>query len=120
MLKGRERLFSTIGVLREAVSRIPDTIPIASTNSSTYHHFSDTKIPDGMDFWEFVDSSYTRCFQQLPNKPSPIENVLRGPHGMDLVVSFLMELADHPDMSPEDQKLMMLKVHDLVNLVHEQ
>jgi hypothetical protein len=94
--EARSPVISSIEILQEAVTRLPDTIHVASAKDCTYHCFHDRKVPDHMTIWEFVDCAYVRCFQPSPDKPSPKQTVLQGPNGMDLLVAFSLEFAKHP------------------------
>lgn len=80
-----------------------------------YRYFHDQNVPEGESAWQFVDRAYLRCFQV----ENPTENVLRGPYGMDLVISFLKELAQHRSMDSDGLQMLALKIQQLVELVHK-
>lgn len=106
-------------VLREAVSRLPNTVPCGSINDPIYQHFHNRTVADDERAFQTFERAYLQCFQSNPEGPLCIDNVMRGEYGMDLVASYLEEFAKHPTMNTEEQKLTTLKVQKLVELVHE-
>ncbi|KDN45413.1 hypothetical protein RSAG8_05000, partial [Rhizoctonia solani AG-8 WAC10335] len=108
-----------LGVLRDATSRLPDSVPCASISDPIYQNFHNTSEINDKGAFENFERAFKQCFKPNPKGPLYINNVLRGEHGMDLIISYLNEFAKPPAMSPEELRAVTLRITELVEMVQE-
>ncbi|CUA67902.1 Zinc finger BED domain-containing protein DAYSLEEPER [Rhizoctonia solani] len=108
-----------LGVLRDATSRLPDTVPYASINDPVYRNFHEVLDTANEGTFEKFEQAFKQCFKPDPDGLPNINNIMRGEHGMGLIISYLDEFAKPPTMSSEQLRAITLRITELVEMVQE-
>ncbi|KAG8723285.1 hypothetical protein FRC09_003939 [Ceratobasidium sp. 395] len=107
-------------ILRSAASRLPETIPSASFDDQIYQHFHDIAIRSDKRTFQPFERAYTACFQPDPEgQLTRPDNIMRGEHGIDLVISYIEANAKNPKMNGDELRRTAFMVQQLVDLVHQ-
>jgi hypothetical protein len=112
-------LFSAIERLKLATTNLPLSTPEGSISGPIWRNFNISPHNIKGAIFEKIDQAYTRCFSRLPDSSAdPIDNILRGPYGMDIVIRFFEECARSPKLDSSASHLTELKVGQLTDLVY--
>ncbi|CCO38131.1 hypothetical protein BN14_12296 [Rhizoctonia solani AG-1 IB] len=92
-------LFSAIERLKLATTNLPLSTPEGSISGPIWRNFNISPHNIKGAIFEKIDQAYTRCFSRLPDSSAdPIDNILRGPYGMDIVIRFFEEFGQLTDL----------------------
>ncbi|KDN36904.1 hypothetical protein RSAG8_10523, partial [Rhizoctonia solani AG-8 WAC10335] len=115
----RKTVPNFLKVLRDATARLPDTVPCASISDPIYQNFHDKAGADEVGAFQSFEQAFKQCFKPDTNGPPSINNIMRGEHGMDLIILYLDKLAEDPTMSTDELRSTTLRISELVELVQE-
>ncbi|KAG8729675.1 hypothetical protein FRC11_008235, partial [Ceratobasidium sp. 423] len=105
-------------ILQDAILRLPETIPLASTEDHIYQSFHGNPAHGNGRVFAALERTYIQCFKPDSQGPAIVNNVLRGENGMDLVTSYLEAIAKPSIMNPDELKSTNNLIRELVGLVH--
>lgn len=110
-------LMNSLKCLRNAVATLPTSTPSAHQSGMVYRAFKGK--PSGVSDEALMQmaNAYTHCFVNPPSKKTPIDNIMRGPYGMECVLRYLDELIALPRLSESSLALIDQKVKQLTDLV---
>ncbi|KAG8749779.1 hypothetical protein FRC11_011045, partial [Ceratobasidium sp. 423] len=112
-------LLSAIDRLKAATAKLPRSTPEGSIDGIVWRNFNASPHNNTGAIFEKIDQAYTRCFSPLPGSSiDPIDNILRGSYGMDIVICFFEECARSSKLDSSASHLTELKVGQLTNLVY--
>jgi hypothetical protein len=112
-------LLSSIQRLKEATHKLPSSAPEGTSGGVIYRNFRTKPSEIEGSIFEKIDQAYTRCFSHNPSSSiNPLDNVLRGRFGMDIVIRFFEGCAHSPKMDSGALHLTELKVNQLTDLVY--
>ncbi|EUC62498.1 hypothetical protein RSOL_422410, partial [Rhizoctonia solani AG-3 Rhs1AP] len=98
---------------------LPLSTPEGSIDGVVWQNFNVSLRSIEGAIFEKIDQAYTRCFSRLPNSSAdPVDNILRGSYGMDVVIRFFEECAWSPKLDSSALHLTELKVGQLTDLVY--
>lgn len=113
-------LYTAVRCLREAVASLPDSITTGHQSGVLYRNFKTKPSAIKGDPWGRTNQAYTRCFSQDPKKKTnPVENICRGPYGMDAVVAYLEEFTTLDGTPSTTLFLVEQLVKQLTDLVND-
>lgn len=103
--------------LRNAIKALPSSTPSAHQSGVVYRAFKSKPSGVSDDALTQMANAYARCFVNPPSKKTPVDNIMRGPYGMDCVLKYLDELIALPGLSESSLTLIEQKVKQLTGLV---
>lgn len=114
-----QSLLSAIQRLKDATAKLPQSTPEGSADGAIWENFNvNPQDVDGPIF-EKINQAFTQCFPRNSQSGDlPLENVLRGNFGMDIVITFFEQCAYFAKMTSSDLHMTELKVGQLIDLVH--
>ncbi|CUA72929.1 Zinc finger BED domain-containing protein 4 [Homo sapiens] [Rhizoctonia solani] len=112
-------LLSAIERLKAATAKLPASTPEGSIDGVVWQNFNVSPHSAKGAIFEKIDQACARCFSRLPNSSTdPINNIVRGPYGMDVVIRFFEECAQSSKLDSSASHLTELKVGQLTDLVY--
>ncbi|KAF8749957.1 protein dimerization [Rhizoctonia solani] len=112
-------LLAAIERLKAATAKLPLSTPEGSNEGIVWRNFSLKPQNITGAIFETIDQAFTRCFSRIPgSNADPLDNILRGSCGMDIVIQFFEECARSPKLDSGASHLTELKVGQLTDLVY--
>ncbi|CEL59196.1 similar to zinc finger protein [Rhizoctonia solani AG-1 IB] len=112
-------LLLSIERLKTAIEQLPLSTPEGSSDGVVWQNFNINLHKVRGPIFEAINQAYTRCFSRIPGSiADPVDNILRGSYGMDVVVHFFEECARSPMLDSSALHLTELKVGQLTDLVY--
>ena len=111
----RSQIQQALKELAAASSQLPISVPSGTLDGWVSTKFNNREVDPDEGPWHTLDRAFVKCFQ-ADHETIPLDNVLRGPHGMGAVICALHHFIPLPEM---DSSLILAlnKINDLTALV---